>query len=218
VAAAAADCERIGASVIDLEPRRDSALADVVAAVRDRTDLLVRITTRARSETLEQLLDVGADAFVCPLDSPDDFVVDLRERAKSQGIPLHFEARNVEELARLAMFSDADPAHAVLVFGGADGMPGDIQSFAGALNRLPPGGTFTAVGRDSASVPVMLASLAAGGCVRTGMADTLRYGDDVAARDNAQLVARAAGLAKIAQRPPLPSAQAAGVLGIGART
>lgn len=55
-------------------------------------------------------------------------------------------------------------------------------------------------------MPVMLAALAAGGHLRVGLADTTEYAEDTPARDNAQLVARAAGLAKIAQRPPLADA------------
>lgn len=214
VASAAADCERIGAAVLDLEPRQDSVLADLVAAVRERTNLLVRITTRARSETLGQLLDAGADVLVCPLDAPDGFITDLRERANAQGTPVQYEARSLSELAALRKWTGSDPVHVVLVFGADEGMPGDVQSFASALAQLPERASFSAVGIGAANLPVMLASLAAGGCLRTGMADTLLYSDDVAVRDNAQLVARAAGLAKIAQRAPVPPPRAAELLGV----
>jgi len=46
------------------------------------------------------------------------------------------------------------------------------------------------------------------------MEDTLTYAPGQAVRDNAQLVARAAGLARIAQRPPLTPAEARAFLGI----
>jgi 3-keto-5-aminohexanoate cleavage enzyme len=61
---------------------------------------------------------------------------------------------------------------------------------------------------------VMLAALSAGGHLRVGMEDTLTYAPGEAVRDNAQLVARAAGLARIAQRPPLTTAEARAFLGI----
>jgi uncharacterized protein (DUF849 family) len=68
------------------------------------------------------------------------------------------------------------------------------------------------VGRTS--LPVMLTALGAGGHLRVGMEDTLTYAPGEPVRDNAQLVARAAGLARIAQRPPLDPSQARALLGI----
>lgn len=209
VATAAADCERIGASVIDLEPRNDTAVAEIVAAVRAKSNLLVRLATYARSETLTELLDTGADILTCPLDSPDDFVTELGERAPAHGAIVHYEARSLAQLAALP----ADPPQVVLMFDGQK-MPGDVRTFAAALERLPSGTGFTATGIDSACMPVLLATLASGGHVRVGMADTLAYAEDTPVRDNAQLVARAAGIAKIAQRPPASRELTAEIFGL----
>ena len=60
----------------------------------------------------------------------------------------------------------------------------------------------------------MLAALSAGGHLRVGMEDTLTYAPGEPVRDNAQLVARAAGLARIAQRPPMSTDDARSFLGI----
>jgi len=46
------------------------------------------------------------------------------------------------------------------------------------------------------------------------MEDTLTYAPGEPVRDNAQLVARAAGMAKIAQRPPMSIADARALLGV----
>jgi uncharacterized protein (DUF849 family) len=46
------------------------------------------------------------------------------------------------------------------------------------------------------------------------MEDTLTYAPGEPVRDNAQLVARAAGLARIAQRPPMSTDDARSFLGI----
>lgn len=210
VGTAAADCERIGASVLDLEPRHDTGVAEVVAAVRSRTNMLVRLATYARSETLEALLDAGADMLTCPLDAPGEFIAELRERAPQYGATVHYEARELGHLAALP----PDAEHVVLVFADAsspteDGtLAGDVETFTAALEQLPPGTTFCATGLEGASLPMMLTAIAAGGHVRVGMSDTLLYAEGTPVRDNAQLVARAAGLAKIAQRPPLPVAEA----------
>jgi len=213
VAAAAADCERIGAAVLDLEPRADTSLADVVAAVRARTGMLVRITARARTETLQELLAAGADVLACPLDAPDEFRADLRRGAAERGAAVHYEARGLGELDSLP----ADAPHVSLVFDtmfDRGSMPGDVRTFTDALGRLPGGTRFSAAGLGDAGVPVVLTALAAGGHVRVGMSDTLEYAPEVPVRDNAQLVARVAGVAKIAQRPPLPAASAREVLAL----
>ena len=210
VAAAAADCERVGAAVLDLEPRSDVALADVVAAVRARTGMVVRITARARTETLQELVAAGADVLACPLDAPEEFRADLRGRAAERGAAVHYEARELTELDSLP----ADAPHVTLVFD-TGSMSGDVRTFTDALGRLPRGTRLSAAGLGPVGVPVALTALAAGGHVRVGMSDALEYAPDVPVRDNAQLVARVAGVAKIAQRPPLPAADAREVLGLG---
>ncbi len=218
VASAAADCERVGASVVDLQPRHDTALRDVVAAVRERTGLIVRVAAYARSETLETLLDAGPDVVTCPLGYPGDFVADLQEGAGRRGIAIHYEVADAAHLPLLAEIADrpgAPVSHAVLAFG-ETAMPGGIGAIAAAVDALPAGMSFTAVGFGRQALPVLLATLAAGGHARVGMGDSLMYSyaDDVAARDNAQLAARAAGVAKIAQRPPVPPSPARRLLAI----
>jgi uncharacterized protein (DUF849 family) len=63
----------------------------------------------------------------------------------------------------------------------------------------------------------MLAALAAGGHLRVGMEDTLSYARGRPVAANAELVQRAADLARLAQRPPMPAPDARAFLGIGAR-
>ena len=70
----------------------------------------------------------------------------------------------------------------------------------------------TGVGR--ASVPIMLATLAAGGHLRVGMEDTLTFSPGVPVRDNAELVERAATLATLAQRPPMSTTEARALLNV----
>jgi uncharacterized protein (DUF849 family) len=104
--------------------------------------------------------------------------------------------------------------HVDLVMGVPGGMPGTTQALAACLPQLPAAATFAATGVGRASLPVMFAALSAGGHLRVGMEDTLTYAPGEPVRDNVQLVARAAGLARIAQRPPMTSADARAMLGI----
>jgi 3-keto-5-aminohexanoate cleavage enzyme len=82
------------------------------------------------------------------------------------------------------------------------------------VQLLPAGATFAATGVGRTTLPVMLAALSAGGHLRVGMEDTLTYAPGQPVRDNAQLVARAAAAATLAQRPPMPVPQARALLGI----
>jgi uncharacterized protein (DUF849 family) len=69
--------------------------------------------------------------------------------------------------------------------------------------------------RDGAALPVLLAAIAAGGHVRVGTADAPPPGDRRGGgRDDAALVARAAGVARLAGRPPLDPDAARRILGL----
>jgi len=93
-------------------------------------------------------------------------------------------------------------------------MPGDTETLVAALRLLPEGATFSTTGVGRASLPVMLASLSAGGHLRVGMEDTVTYARGERVKDNAQLVARAAGVARIAQRPPMAVDHVRELLGV----
>jgi uncharacterized protein (DUF849 family) len=104
--------------------------------------------------------------------------------------------------------------HVDLVMGVPGGMPGDLPTLAAAVRAIPSGATFSATGVGRSTLPVLLASLSAGGHLRVGMEDTITYAKGERVTDNAQLVARAAGVARIAQRPPLSSDQVRTLLGV----
>jgi uncharacterized protein (DUF849 family) len=107
--------------------------------------------------------------------------------------------------------------HVDLVMGVPGGMPGTIAALAAcehALRDLPAGTTFSATGIGRATLPVLLASLSAGGHLRVGMEDTVSYAKGQQVESNAQLVARAAAFARLAQRPPCTPDQARELLGV----
>jgi uncharacterized protein (DUF849 family) len=63
----------------------------------------------------------------------------------------------------------------------------------------------------------MYAALASGGHLRVGMEDTLTYRKGEPVTANVQLVERAAILARLAQRDPMPADEARRFLGIRGR-
>jgi uncharacterized protein (DUF849 family) len=107
--------------------------------------------------------------------------------------------------------------HCDLVMGVPGGMPGDARSLVAAVEALPEGVTWSATGIGRTTLPVMYAALAAGGHLRVGMEDTLTYAKGRPVTANAQLVERAATLAKIAQREPMSPDDARSFLGIKRR-
>ncbi|NYJ04934.1 3-keto-5-aminohexanoate cleavage protein [Petropleomorpha daqingensis] len=246
VVATARDCQAIGAAVIHLHVRGEDTrptldlgrCREVVQAVREATDLVVQISSGgAVTDPFDQrlaVLDVEPDAASLTLgtvnfgrdvfSNPWDLIVELHTQMQQRGIVPEYEVFDLGQLATLQRLLDKHGAphggrvHVDLVMGVPGGMPGTTQALAACLPLLPQGSTFAATGVGRTSLPVMLAALSAGGHLRVGMEDTLTYAPGEPVRDNAQLVARAAGLARIAQRPPLTTAEARAFLGIDNRT
>ncbi len=242
---AATSSRAAGASMIHIHVRDDEGrptldparLRDAVAAVRESTDLIVQLSTggavtdpfEARLAVLDAAPDscslttgtvnFGDDVF----SNPWPFVVELYQRTQALGILPEFELFELGHVAALNRLLDecGPPArghvHADFVLGVPGGMPGTTQALAAGVAMLPPGATWSATGIGRTSVPVMLAALSLGGNLRVGMEDTLTYGPKRPARDNAELVERAARLAGEAFRPAATPDQARQVLHLPAR-
>jgi 3-keto-5-aminohexanoate cleavage enzyme len=238
----AEDCERVGAAMIhvhirgaDTKPTLDlGLLTDTVAALRERTSLVVQLSTGGAVTDPEsdrlRVLDALPDSASCTMGTVNfgadvflnrwEFIVELHRRMRDRGIVPEYEIFDIGQLATLRRLLDRHglPAgghvHVDLVMGVPGGMPGDTETLVAALRLLPEGATFAATGIGRAHLPVLLATLSAGGHVRVGMEDNINYARGERVRDNAQLVARAAGLARIAQRPPLPAAEVRTLLGV----
>jgi 3-keto-5-aminohexanoate cleavage enzyme len=242
VAATARDCQAVGAAVIHLHVRDTDSrptldlgrVREVVAAVRQSSDLVVQLSTGgAVTDPVDArlaVLEAEPDAASLTLgtvnfgrgvfSNPWDLIVELHTQMQQRGIVPEYEVFDLGHLATLARLLDrfgpphGGHVHVDLVMGVPGGMPGTAQALIACLPLLPPGATFAATGVGRTSLPVMLASLSAGGHLRVGMEDTLTYAPGEPVRGNVQLVARAAGLARIAQRPPLDAMGARTLLGI----
>jgi uncharacterized protein (DUF849 family) len=238
----AKDCERVGAGMIHVHIRGEDTtptldpqrLKDTVAALREETSLVVQLSTGGAvtdpEENRLRVLDAMPDSASCTMGTVNfgddvfmnrwEFVVELHKRMRDRGIVPEYEIFDLGHLAALHRLLDehGEPAgghvHVDLVMGVPGGMPGDVGTLVAALRLIPAGATFSATGIGRTSLPVMLAALSAGGHLRVGMEDTISYARGERVRDNAQLVARAAGLARIAQRPPLSPAEVRTLLSV----
>ena len=100
--------------------------------------------------------------------------------------------------------------HCDLVMGvPGGGMPGTTDALVASVQALPAETTsWSATGIGRTTLAVALASLSRGGHLRVGMEDTLTLSRGVPVTHNEQLVARAAALAELAQRPAMSVADA----------
>ena len=241
--AAARACQDAGAAMIHIHVRDESGrptldlprLGETVAAVRESTDLIVQLSTGgAVTDPFDSrlaVLDAGPDS--CSLttgtvnfgddvfSNPWPFVTELYQRTQERGVLPEFELFELGHVTAMNRLLDTfgPPAgghvHADFVMGVPGGMPGTAQSLAAGVAMLPDGATWSATGIGRSSLPVMLAALSLGGNLRVGMEDTLTYGPKRPARDNAELVERAARLAAEAFRPAATPGQARTMLGLG---
>jgi uncharacterized protein (DUF849 family) len=238
----AKECEAAGAAVIHVHIRDDAArptldpgrLADTVAALRNGTGLIVQLSTggAVTDGFADRLAVLDAAPDACSLTcgtvnfgdevfaNPWPFVKDLYQLSQERGVVPEFELFDLGHVATLhRLLGEFGPpagghVHCDLVMGVPGGMPGDVATQAAAVAALPAGATWSATGIGRTTLPVMLGALAAGGHLRVGMEDTLSYARGRPVARNADLVERAADLARLAQRPPMPSAEARTFLGI----
>ena len=224
----------------DAQPTLDlGRLRDTVDALRDATGLIVQLSsggavTDPESDRL-RVLDAEPDMASCTMGTVNfgddvflnrwEFIVDLHTRMQERGIVPEYEIFDLGHLAALQRLLGkyGPPAgghvHVDFVMGVPGGMPGNAETLVAckqALRDLPEDTTYSATGVGRTTLPVLLASLAAGGHLRVGMEDTLTYAKGEPVESNAQLVARAAEFARLAQRPPVTPGDARVLLGIKA--
>ncbi|MGN9910866.1 3-keto-5-aminohexanoate cleavage protein [Phytohabitans sp. LJ34] len=214
-------------------------LRATVAALRGATDLIVQLSSGGAVTDPEAdrlaVLDAGPDMASCTMGTVNfgddvfmnrwEFVVELHTRMRERGIVPEYEIFDLGHLTALQRLLDkhglpaGEHVHVDLVMGVPGGMPGTTEALVAcrqAMRDLPEGTTFSATGIGRSTIPVMLASLSAGGHLRVGMEDTITYAKGSPVESNMQLVARAVGFAQLAQRPPLTPTQARALLGVPA--
>src|SRR5262245_49231097 len=192
-------------------------LRDTVTALREQTDLIVQLSTGGSVHDPEAdrlaVLDAAPEMASCTMGTVNfgedvflnrwEFIVELHTRMQERGVVPEYEIFDLGQLTTLERLLDRHglPAgghgHVGTVMGGPGGMPGTTDALVAcvsALRNLPAGTTFSATGIGRATLPVLLASLSAGGHLRVGMEDTVTYAKGQPVESNAQLVARAAGV------------------------
>jgi uncharacterized protein (DUF849 family) len=224
-------CEAAGAGLVHVHIRDDDArptldlgrLRATVQALREQTSLVVQLSTGgavtdpfdARLRVLEAKPDscsltcgttnFGDDVF----SNPWPFMAELYQRTQAAEVVPEFELFDLGHVTSMNRLLDTygppygGHVHADLVMGVPGGMPGTAAALVAAVAALPEGCSWSATGIGRSTLPVALAALSAGGHLRVGMEDTLTLAKGRPVRANEELVARAAELATLAQRPPM---------------
>ena len=224
-------CEAAGAGLVHVHIRDEDArptldlgrLRATVQALREQTSLVVQLSTGgavtdpfdARLKVLEAEPDscsltcgttnFGDDVF----SNPWPFMAELYQRTQAAEVVPEFELFDLGHVTSMNRLLDTygppygGHVHADLVMGVPGGMPGTAAALVAAVAALPEGCSWSATGIGRSTLPVALAALSAGGHLRVGMEDTLTLAKGRPVRANDELVARAAELATLAQRPPM---------------
>lgn len=212
-------------------------LRATVAALRESTGLITQLSTGGAVTDPESdrlaVLRAGPDMASCTMGTVnfgDDvflnrwsFIVELHTGMQERGIAPEYEIFDLGQVATLRRLLDryglpaGGHVHLDLVMGVPGGMPASAAALVAcreAMRDLPEGSTFSATGIGRGTIDVLLAALSTGGHLRVGLEDTVWYAKGQPVESNMQLVARAVGFARLAQRPPATPAQARTLLGV----
>jgi uncharacterized protein (DUF849 family) len=236
-------CEAAGAGLIhihvrdkDHRPTLDPVLLrEAVVGVREATDLVVQLSTGgAVTDPLENRLTVlEADPDSCSLTcgttnfgdgvflNPWGFMVDLYRQAQEREVVPEFEIFELGHVHALRRLIDecglpyGGKVHVDFVMGVPGSMPGTPQTLMAALALLPGETTsWSATGIGRSHLSIVAAALSAGGHLRVGMEDNLMFAKGQPVSHNRELVARAAEVATLMQRPPMSTTEARAMLGV----
>ena len=211
-------------------------LREAVAGVREATDLVVQLSTGARSTTgMPRLAVLDAAPDSCSLtcgtvnfgddifNNPMPFMSELYVAAQEREIVPEFEVFEVGHLWALERLVDrhglpyGGAVHVDFVLGVPGALPGTPAAprLFGRPAEMVTSWSATGIGRGH--LLVLAAALAAGGHARVGMEDNIVFARGQVVQHNAELVTRAAEIATLLQRPPLTTGDARALLGITRR-
>ncbi len=236
-------CEAAGAGLIHVHirdgehrPTLDATrLRDTVQALREQTSLVIQLSTGGSvHDPLEQRLTVlDAEPDSCSLTcgttnfgddvfhNPWPFMAELYQLTQELQVVPEFELFDLGHVHALRRLLDTyglpygGAVHADFVTGVPGGMPGTPQALMAGVQMLPDQVTsWSATGIGRSNLPIAATALAAGGHLRVGMEDNLVFAKGQPVRHNRELVARAAELAGLMQRPVMSTEDVRALLAV----
>lgn len=226
IADAAYDAWRAGAAILHLHVRDEKGnptmspriFKKTMELIRRKCDIVIEITTGGAvgdspEERLAPLVELepemasldcgtvnfGNDYIVNPLPVMRRFAEAFRESRVRPTL----ECFDVGHVYASRILIDEGlvepPFHYGFVLNVPGSVPYSIENLLAFQHALPSGSFFTVMGIGRASLPAQYGAIAAGGWIRVGFEDNVYYAKGQLAASNAELVERAARIAKEAQ-------------------
>ena len=229
IAETAQACREAGAAILHLhvrdangKPTQDpKVFRKAIDLIRKRTDIVVEITTggavgdtaEERLKPLTELEPEMASLDCGTVNFGDDYIVNTlpvmrsfaREFSRLKVRPTLecFDLGHVYASRILIKEGLLEPPyHYGFVLNVPGAVPFSLDNLEAFVRALPEGANFTVMGIGRSSLPAQYATIARGGWIRVGFEDNVYYSKGVLAESNAQLVERAARLAKEAALSP----------------
>jgi 3-keto-5-aminohexanoate cleavage enzyme len=229
VAQAAEECRAAGAAILHLHVRDEKGqptqnverFRQAIELVRRKTDIIVEITTGgAVGDTAEERLRpvIALEPEMASLDCGtvnfgDEYIVNtlpvMREfaaefkRRKVRATLECFDLGHVYASHYLIKEGLIEaPYHYGFVLNVPGAVPYSVENLTAFMKALPQGADFTVMGIGRSSLPAQYGALANGGWIRVGFEDNVYFSKGVLARNNAELVERAARISHEAGLKP----------------
>ena len=204
---------------------------EVYEEVRDRTDIIINFSTGAVDEPVETrtdyirevspevaALNMGSMNYAKYSDRRGDFVFDqvfdnsfseiqaFLSAMNDAGVKPELECfdtghiGNIRPLVKQGKLTH--PIQFSLIMGVLGGIPATVENLAHQVRQLPEDATWQVIGISRDQWPLVGAALSMGGNVRVGLEDNFYLPEGEMAESNADLVARAARMARDVGREP----------------
>jgi len=217
---------------------------EIYDEVRDRTDILINFSTGALHEPVETraeyvravepdiaALNMGSmnyakysaerDDFVFDMvfENPFDEIRELLTTMQEHGVKPELECFDTGHIGNTRPIRSKGeletPLHFSLIMGVLGGIPATVENLAHQVRQVPDDANWQVIGIGEDQWPLVSAALAMGGNVRVGLEDNFYVEEGRMAEDNAELVAKAARMARDIGREPATPDEAREILGIG---
>jgi uncharacterized protein (DUF849 family) len=204
---------------------------EIYEEVRDRTDIIINFSTGAVDEPVETrtdyirevspevaALNMGSMNYAKYSDRRGDFVFDqvfdnsfseiqaFLSAMNDAGVKPELECfdtghiGNIRPLVKQGKLTH--PIQFSLIMGVLGGIPATVENLAHQVRQLPEDATWQVIGISRDQWPLVGAALSMGGNVRVGLEDNFYLPEGEMAESNADLVARAARMARDVGREP----------------
>ena len=216
---------------------------EIYDEVRDRTDILINFSTGALHEPVETraeyvrevkpdiaALNMGSMNYAKYSEDREDFVFDMvfenpfdeiRElltTMQDNGVKPElecFDTGHIGNIRPILQKGELDtPLHFSLIMGVLGGIPATVENLAHQVRQLPDDANWQVIGISKDQWPLVGAALSMGGNVRVGLEDNFYVEEGKMADGNAELVEKAARMARDIGREPATPDEARDIMGI----